>query len=71
MSALLTVQAKYSGGLLKPMRPLPFAEGEEVEVTVQRTTSTPAEVAKIPGVRLANPADAKQFEMTVTWDADS
>ena len=33
----MTVRAVYSGGVLRPIRPLPLAEGESVEVTVVTT----------------------------------
>jgi predicted DNA-binding antitoxin AbrB/MazE fold protein len=34
---MTTVQAVYEGGVLRPVHPLPLAEGETVEVTVAQT----------------------------------
>jgi predicted DNA-binding antitoxin AbrB/MazE fold protein len=34
-----TVEAVYENGVLKPKGPLPFKEGEEVQVTVQAKKS--------------------------------
>jgi len=44
---LTTVEAVYENGVLRPSEPLPFSEGERVEVTVcpkpARTTGPPAD----------------------------
>jgi predicted DNA-binding antitoxin AbrB/MazE fold protein len=41
----ITIQAVYEGGVLRPIQPLPLAEGEAVEVTVAPTTAAPPPVS--------------------------
>ncbi len=48
----MTVQAVYVGGVLRPVQPLPLAEGETVEVTVSPT--------KPPGRQLRPPTAAEE-----------
>jgi len=58
MSSSLTIQATYRGGMLEPRHPLPFGEGEDVELTITRKSAVPqpnpafllAEIAKLPTV---------------------
>src|SRR5271154_3942801 len=38
---MTTVLAVYEGGVLRPAHPLPFGEGETVEVTVAKPKSPP------------------------------
>jgi predicted DNA-binding antitoxin AbrB/MazE fold protein len=38
-TAMTTVLAVYKGGLLRPVQPLPFRDGETVEITVARPKS--------------------------------
>jgi predicted DNA-binding antitoxin AbrB/MazE fold protein len=37
----ITIQAVYEGGVLRPVQPLPLAEGQTVEVTVAPSGSHP------------------------------
>jgi hypothetical protein len=43
---------------------------EKRTVFVVVPDAAPPVVAKLPGVRLADPADAAKFEMKVTWGDD-
>ena len=36
------IQAVYEGGILRPLSPLPLAEGETVDLTVASRSATPA-----------------------------
>jgi predicted DNA-binding antitoxin AbrB/MazE fold protein len=40
----MTVQAVYTGGILRPVHPLALAEGETVEVTIASTSASSATV---------------------------
>jgi predicted DNA-binding antitoxin AbrB/MazE fold protein len=42
----ITIQAVYEGGVLRPVQPLPFAEGETVEVTVATTPAARPSVSE-------------------------
>lgn len=56
MNSTITIQATYRGGLLEPLHPLPFREGEDLQLTVTRKSALPktkpalilAEIAKLP-----------------------
>jgi predicted DNA-binding antitoxin AbrB/MazE fold protein len=52
------VRAVYSGGVLRPEQPLPFAEGETVEVVVSKPTGleglSPEHAAAVQRVAEAN-----------------
>jgi predicted DNA-binding antitoxin AbrB/MazE fold protein len=37
----MTVQAVYTGGVLRPVQPLALAEGETVDVTIARAPAAP------------------------------
>ena len=39
---MTTVLAVYEGGVLRPTQPLPFGEGETVEVTVSKSKPLPS-----------------------------
>lgn len=45
----ITVEAIYENGMLKPSEPLPFAEHEQVQVTIQRKSDWVQETAGILG----------------------
>jgi predicted DNA-binding antitoxin AbrB/MazE fold protein len=58
----MTVRAVYAGGVLRPVQPLPLAEGETVELTVTPTGQalrppTPEEEAYARHVREARSLD--------------
>ena len=46
---LLTVEAVYENGVLKPAQPLPLQEHERVQVTVQRAVSRVRQTAGLIG----------------------
>jgi predicted DNA-binding antitoxin AbrB/MazE fold protein len=45
-TVMTTVLAVYENGVLRPAHPLPFAEGETVEVTVAKPQTLPSPVAE-------------------------
>lgn len=49
MSTVLTVEAVYEDGVLRPVQPLPLNPDERVTITVRRgpTTDWPADTAEI------------------------
>ncbi len=56
---MTTVLAVYEGGVLRPARPLPFDEGETVELTVARTDQAALPSAEEAERRIR---DAKSLE---------
>lgn len=51
----LTVRAIYSGGVLRPVQPLPLKEGEAIEITVNPapTSAAPSEQEIVRRIRAA------------------
>jgi predicted DNA-binding antitoxin AbrB/MazE fold protein len=49
----MTTLAVYENGLLRPVGPLPLAEGETVEVAVSRVQQPPSEDAVIGRIKVA------------------
>lgn len=63
----LTVEAIYEHGILKPAQPLPFAEHERVQVTVQTVVSRARQTAGL--VRwTGDPALLERFIMDPELD---
>jgi predicted DNA-binding antitoxin AbrB/MazE fold protein len=44
MTMILTVEAVYENGVLKPKEPLPLTEHEQVQITVQSRSSSLADL---------------------------
>lgn len=64
---LLTVEAIYENGVLKPAQPLPFVEHEKVQITVQGAFSRARQTAGL--VRwTGDPAILERFIMDPELD---
>jgi hypothetical protein len=66
--AVVTFEAVVENGQVRLPPDVVLPERQTVFVVVPDAISPAA--AKLPGVRLADPADAVKFEMTVTWGDD-
>ena len=66
--AVVTFEAVVENGQVRLPPDVVLPERQTVFVVVPDVVSPAA--PKLPGVRLADPADAAKFEMKVTWGDD-
>jgi hypothetical protein len=66
--AVVTFEAVVENGQVRLPPDVVLPERQTVFVVVPN--AVPPAAQKLPGVRLADPADAAKFEMKVTWGDD-
>ena len=66
--SVVSFEAVVENGQVRLPPDVVLPERQTVFVVVPN--AIPAEAAKLPGVRLADPSDATKFELQVTWGDD-